>query len=198
MRWAKLHGLSVTPVAGHPHGLVIEFPQWRGRIEWGPSQRPYVAGQELRFRAEGLPAADAQLVCLRQAFARQLEVQVYDQLTDDNKTMVDTTMPDEVRWLVMLPRVSREGPADATWTDDFTVHCANEPLLRQLKAPAVQQAMQQAAKWWPVQVPCVLTHNRGWLTLRMSGQALTLGQLDAACVFFEAWVKALKAAGSSG
>lgn len=177
MRWAQAQGLSVSTVSGQAQGLVIDCPSLRGRIEWGPSQRPYISGHELRWRAEGLPGGSAQMVCLTRHLAKRLEVEVFDRFTDDNKTVVDASLPDEMRWLAMLPKMAL---ADAPALQArFAVMCAHEALSRLWSSPQVLQAMVTGAdNWWTDELACVMTHNRGWLTLRMPAQGLSLDLLD--------------------
>lgn len=88
-------------------GFVIEgkvgTTEWR--IEWGPSQRPYVPGRELRLRADlGVPA-DLQVLILNRELRDAMEREVFDQFVEDVQTRIDTTTPPEMRWLVMLPKV---------------------------------------------------------------------------------------------
>ena len=181
MRWAQAQGLSVSAVSGQSHGLVIDCPAWHGRIEWGPSQRPYISGHELRWRAEGLPGSSAQMVCLTRSLAKRLEVEVFDRFTDDNKTVVDASLPDEMRWLAMLPKISLAGSPDLH--NRFAVMCGHDPLSQFWANPQVLQA-QAAADWWSDELACVLTHNRGWLTLRLSAQALSTDLLDQVHAYF--------------
>ncbi len=191
MRWAQAQGLATSAVAGHSNGLVIECPAWRGRLEWGPSQRPYIQGHELRWRAEGMPGSSAQMVCLTKTLAKHLEVEVFDRFTDDNKTVVDASLPDEMRWLAMLPKASlTQAPM---LQSRFAVMGGHEALNSLWSDPQVLQALAVAAgDWWTDDLPCVLTHNRGWLTLRRSGHGLTADTLDQTHAFFAVCAQALQ------
>ena len=191
MRWAQAQGLATSAVSGQSHGLVIEFPALRGRLEWGPSQRPYIAGHELRWRAEGLPGGSAQMVCLTKALAKRLEVEVFDRFTDDNKTLVDDSLPDEMRWLAMLPKAAlTQAPA---LQSRFAVMCAHDALNALWSYPQVLNAMSVAAgDWWSDDLACVLTHNRGWLTLRLSAQSLSAELLDQTHACFAACANTLQ------
>jgi hypothetical protein len=191
-QWAQANGCVPKPVSGQAKGMVIEWPTLPGRLEWGPSQRPYIQGHELRWRAEGVPGPDAQMVCLSKAMVMRLETDQFDQISDDQqKTVIDLSMPDEVRWLAMLPK--------AHWLDmpslgaHFVMMCRHEPLLTVMRNPTVCQALLSAQDtWWTDEITCVLTHNRGWMTLRMSGNGLNTEILNETLAMFRVIVQLLK------
>ncbi len=95
-RTRDVEGFAVDgALAGHP---------WR--LEWGPSQRPYIDGNELRARIElGLPA-DLQLLLLSRPLLEALGRQTYEQFTQNHQTEMGETMPEEMRWLVMFPKIA--------------------------------------------------------------------------------------------
>lgn len=76
------------------------------RLEWGPSQRSYITGHELRMRMElGLPS-DAQWMLLSRPLMEVLEKQAFELYTEVNQTQIDTASPEEVRWLVIHSKVN--------------------------------------------------------------------------------------------
>jgi hypothetical protein len=132
------------------------------------------------------------MVCLSKALARRFEVEVFDQITGENQTVVDPSLPDEVRWLVMLPKVSLSDSPELNAR--FAVMGSHEPLVLMWRDPKVLQALLAAGEgWWADDLPCVLTHNNGWLTLRMPASGLTAAGLDGALALFTVLVHALKA-----
>ena len=76
------------------------------RLEWGPSQRPYIQGHELRLRAEMGLAPDLQLVLMNRALQETMEKAVFDQYVEGVQTRIDNQTPPEMRWLVMFPKLS--------------------------------------------------------------------------------------------
>jgi hypothetical protein len=103
--WCDSHGYALRGVPDE--GFVIEgrhlTTPWR--LEWGPSQRPYISGHELRIRAEmGLPA-DLQVVLMNRALQEEMEKAVFEQYVEGVQTRIDTTTPPEMRWLVMFSRL---------------------------------------------------------------------------------------------
>ncbi|MDQ2927734.1 MAG: hypothetical protein M3R22_06160 [Pseudomonadota bacterium] len=92
-------------------GFVVDGKQgatpWR--IEWGPPQRPYIAGHELRIRMElGLPP-DLQMLLLSKSLMETLEKQAFEQFTESNQTEMGDATPEETRWLVMFPKMPMNG-----------------------------------------------------------------------------------------
>ncbi|MDC8784429.1 hypothetical protein [Roseateles koreensis] len=76
------------------------------RIEWGASQRAYIEGTELRMRCALGLHSDLQMMVLCKQLMEVLERTVFEAYTDTLKTRVDTDTPEEMRWLVMFPKVS--------------------------------------------------------------------------------------------
>jgi len=75
------------------------------RIEWAPSQRSYIEGHELRMRCEMGLHAELQMMVLARNLMEGLEKAVFEAYTDTLKTRVDTDTPEEMRWLVMFPKL---------------------------------------------------------------------------------------------
>ena len=76
--WAQSRQYTYRAV--HDEGFVIDgrigVTPWR--MEWGPSQRPYINGHELRLRAELGLAAELQLVLMNRALQETMEKSVFD------------------------------------------------------------------------------------------------------------------------
>lgn len=106
--WAESHQYVYRSVPNSDGGFVVEgrlgAVPWR--LEWGPSQRPYVKGTELRLRAElGLPN-ELQALVLNRPLQEQMEKEVFEQFVEGVQTRIDSQTPPEMRWLVMFPRLS--------------------------------------------------------------------------------------------
>lgn len=104
--WAERRQLQFRP-STKDDGFIAEGVtgpvSWR--LEWGPSQRSYIGGQELRMRAElGLPA-ELQILLLHRPLAETLEKAVFAEYVESVQTSIDSSMPPEMRWLVMFPKV---------------------------------------------------------------------------------------------
>ena len=106
--WAEARGAQFTPTRD---GLGFQIEQAKGlpgplRVEWGVSQRSYLPGTELRMRCEMGLHPDLQLMVLCRSLMENLERAVFEAYTDTLKTRVDTDTPEEMRWLVMFPKLN--------------------------------------------------------------------------------------------
>jgi hypothetical protein len=105
--WARSKQWALRAVR-EPLGFVIDgrtgAATWR--LEWGPSQRPYIEGAELRMRVEVQAPRDLQLLVLNRELMESMEKSVFDQYVEGVQTRIDTDTPSEMRWLVMFPRLS--------------------------------------------------------------------------------------------
>lgn len=104
--WARQRQWAMR-VVREPNGFVIDgrsgSTAWR--MEWGPSQRPYIRGNELRLRAElGVPR-DLLALVLSQELMETMERDVFERYVEGVQTRIDTETPAEMRWLVMYPKL---------------------------------------------------------------------------------------------
>ncbi|MCV2368699.1 hypothetical protein [Roseateles oligotrophus] len=114
-RWRPIHDWAESRnahfrIAKDGRGFLIEQPKALPgslRIEWGPSQRAYIEGNELRMRCELRLHGDLQMMVLCRTLMDQLESAVFEAYTDTLKTRVDTDTPEEMRWLVMFPKFTQ-------------------------------------------------------------------------------------------
>ena len=143
------------------------------RLEWGPSQRPYIAGQELRIRAElGLPA-DLQVVLMNRQLQEEMEKAVFEQYVEGVQTRIDNQTPPEMRWLVMYPKLA--GSEMPTLRDRFIALSSMKGwLLRWLEGPLSQSL---AAVRMDPATPLVLMIGRGRLMLRTALSDAQVGPL---------------------
>lgn len=111
--WAQRRGLGFKR-ARDDEGFVVdgllEGKPWR--LEWGPSQRAYIEGRELRLRMEVALPSDMQMLLLSRTLMTQLERQTYEQFTESTQTQIGTSTPEEMRWLVMFSKVNLAGLPD--------------------------------------------------------------------------------------
>lgn len=104
--WAKRRGHTFKRArdeGGFVIDGVLEDKPWR--LEWGPPQRTYIAGRELRLRMELNLPSDMQMLLLALPLMHLLEKQTYEQFVESTQTQIGTTTPEEMRWLVMFPKV---------------------------------------------------------------------------------------------
>jgi hypothetical protein len=186
--WAKRRGIAFKRER-EGQGFVLDGTlagqPWR--LEWGPPQRPYIEGRELRLRMElGLPA-DLLMLLMSQPLMESLERQAFEDFTQSNQTQLGSATPEETRWLVLFPKiplgacptlrgrfggVSSVAKEGAAWLDG--------PLCRELERAATT-LLRESAPW-------LLMTLKGRAYLRMQSPrvdetdiALTLALFETAC-----------------
>jgi hypothetical protein len=181
--WAAARKLNFKRVR-EGDGFVIDHadrPGWR--IEWGPSQRPYIEGNELRLRGE-LPEADLQMMVLSRSLMDAMEKAVFEQFTEDLQTRIDTATPEEMRWLVLFPKlpaselnILRDSFGAAGSSLRFVAHWIQGPLSEHLQ--------QARSSWLAPEDPLALVLHRGRLTLRTAVSQPDAAHLSAAATLFD-------------
>lgn len=163
LAWCSQRGHAFS-VVRNPDGFVVDegagATAWR--LEWGPAQRPYMPGPELRLRAELAPPAPVQAMVLDRHLRQTMERQVFEQYVDDVQTRVDTDMPPEMRWLVMLNKV--DGAAIKAIRAGFAAFASDVPWIGQWLQGPLEQLLAQRQP--DAEHPMVLTLNRSRLALR--------------------------------
>lgn len=132
------------------------------RLEWGPSQRPYIQGQELRLRAELSVPKELQALVLNRELMESMEKAVFEQYVEGVQTRIDTTTPPEMRWLVMFPKLT--GAELKTLREGYGALSSFKPWMQQWLAGPLAQMLSALP---PVQqCPLVLMIGRRRLSLR--------------------------------
>jgi hypothetical protein len=162
--WAEHKRFVFRPVRDD-EGFIVEGQTGNApwRLEWGPSQRPYASGNELRLRAE-LPGRghDVQALLLDRTLQASMESAVFDQYVDGVQTRIDTETPPEMRWLVMHPKLAASELG--ALRERFSAIGPDKPwLLQWLDGPL---AAALGAAPLAAEQPLVLMLARGRLTLR--------------------------------
>lgn len=164
--WAGAQGHRFAPGRGGD-GFVIEprgGAAWR--VEWGPSQRDYIEGGELRVRAEIGAAGDLQMLLVTRSLAARLEAQVFDRFTEGNQTRIDDRTPEEMRWLVLYPQVPLS--VLGALHDRFAA-LANRPAAAPMWLEgALARRLEACAEWLDAATPLALIVQRGRFVLRMA------------------------------
>ena len=166
-------------------GVVIEGRSGSNlwRMEWGPAQRRWVRGFELRLRAELGFGGELQLLVMNRLLQEAMEREVFDQYVEGVQTRIDDQTPPEMRWLVMFPKLSG---ADAAPLQGEYVAVGNHKtwLARWLEGGFGAALAQRGL---PPEHPLVLMIGRGRMLLRTECQVPQDAQLDA-------WVKCFDSA----
>jgi hypothetical protein len=183
--WAKAEGHTFKRVKDRSGGGYVVETVHSWRVELGASQRPYIEGKELRYRADTGVPGDVQLIMITKVLAQVLESDVFSRFTNAMQTQIDNTLPDEMRWLAMHPRVSLS--SSPILAKRFALFCNADAVATKCLNESLVTALESAAStWWADNLMLVLTLNRGMLTMRMAGQPLVSGQLKMVGELFNA------------
>lgn len=181
--WAEMRGHLLKRVR-RGEGRVVEF-EWegrRGRLEWGPSKRAYIHERELRVCIEaGLPE-HLEMLLMSRSLAQRLDSQAYQTLVSDQQTGIDTTLPEEVRWLSMLERV----PVPSTVAAYVMLSSSPPHAQRWLDGDLLSRVSRAAQNWLGEDAPLVVMTLRGRVYLRTEAVNTESVMLDGACSLAEA------------
>jgi hypothetical protein len=178
--WARAEGHRFATSRGG-EGFVIESAAgpagWRA--EWGPSQRDYIVGPELRVRTEIDEAGDLQMLLLTRALVGELEHEVYEQSTEGNQTRIDDRTPEEMRWLVLYPRMPRSA-MPASLRERFAVLASRPSAAPMWLDGPLAGLLEASTAWLDAAVPLVMVVQRGRFVLRLAQAEPSLAVLKAA------------------
>ncbi len=177
--WSRSNHWALRAVR-EPVGFVVDGRNgntaWR--VEWGPSQRSYIQGAELRIRAELEVPRELQALVLNRELMDSMETAVFDQYVEGVQTRIDTTTPPEMRWLVMFPKLS--STELKSLRDGYGALSSFKPWLQQWLAGSLAPTL--AALPTSAERPLVLMIARRRLCLRTA-----LAQPDPAAL--DAWLR---------
>lgn len=177
--WADDRGAQFK-LSRDARGFIVEQSRHGGslRVEWGPSQRSYIDGHELRVRIECKLNPELQMMVLDKALMERLEKAVFEAYTDTLRTRVDTDTPEEMRWLVMFPKL-RQIESKAV-RQHFGVLGVNQELPSAWLDSALSEQLGLASMdLLAHERPFVLLTQRGNLYLRCAMKQLVLDDLRA-------------------
>jgi hypothetical protein len=196
--WAQRrgHGFKRTRDG---HGFVVEGRlegvPWR--LEWGPAQRPYIEGRELRLRMELDLPSDMQMLLLSRPLMELLEKQTFERFTQGLQTQIDTSTPEEMRWLVMFPKVDMSSVRGLRPHFGLVASDA-EQCLAWVGGPLSNLLEDAAGGLLRDGVPFVLMTLRGRAYLRLRLDVPGPEALSAALAIFETAVaQAVRAVGGN-
>jgi hypothetical protein len=192
--WAKQHGLEFKKVRDE-QGFVVEGRKdnYVWRLEWGDPQRSYIGGRELRLRAELALPHGLQMLLISRSLAERLEADAFDRFTQDMQTQIDNSMPEEMRWLAMFPKVNLStyrglrgrfvavasaAPPVATWVEGELAARLEEATTRSLAGDP----------------PFVLMTLRGRVYLRLEAPSLDVALLEEVQALYDCAVRRAMAA----
>jgi hypothetical protein len=164
------------------------------RLQLGRPSRNYIFGEEVRARADlGVDESVAVLV-INRPLKEALEKRAYEAYTNDLQTSVNSSLPEEMRWLAMYDEVGWDSLPTEFWTRLAILTDNREYALAWLD-PEMAQLMTH----WPepgpsAEVPFMVLLLNGKAYLRMEYTPARIETLQhAAAIFTSACESALGA-----
>lgn len=193
--WAASRGMSFSSAAiGSTVTMQGKVGGRSWKMELGRPSRDYIAGEELRARAELAVDDDVGALIINRPLKDALERRAYSMITDTLQTTADPRLPEEMRWLAMYDELGWEGPPEAFWARYAVLADTRETALAWVDDALVKQLTS-----WPEpaplpQVPFMVVLLRGKCYLRMQYLPAETSTLDHATdVFISACESALTA-----
>ena len=154
------------------------------RLEWGVSQRPYIAGHELRIRSVLDLPADLQMLIMTRPLEEALAKEAFELGTQSNQTLVGDAVPEETRWLVMFPKIffNQSKTLRNHYAGVSSLDYEGEAWIEAGLAKSLERA---AGTWLSGSPPFLLMTLRGRLYLRLQLADADEGDLVAALELFQ-------------
>lgn len=195
--WAGTQGFAFS-VDGNGQGVALEGKvsgkPWR--LQLGRPTRNYILGEEVRARAElGIPE-DIAILVMNRPLKEALEKRAYQIYTNELQTSVDSTLPEEMRWLAMFDEVGWDSLPPAFWNRYGVLTDKREHALAWLDGPLADLMMNWQLPAPTAEVPFMVLLLNGKAYLRMEYTPADLLTLQhAALIFTSACESALGAFG---
>ncbi len=185
--WARRHGYVFRRAHGDA-GFVVDgaFAGKPWRLEWGPPQRAYITARELRLRMELNLPSGLQMLLLSHSLMETLERETFESYTKGNQTVIDTSAPEEMRWLAMFPKVTLHLLTKEARSHYGAVAAVPDTAQQWVQGVLVQRLTDATTRLLRHQPPFVLMTLRGRLYLRMEMALPEAGTLSQAVSLFEA------------
>jgi hypothetical protein len=194
--WAKTNKLKFKREhegAGFVIDGGMDSKPWR--LEWGPPQRNYIEGNELRLRMELGLSPNLQMLLISQPLLETLERQTFERFTESTQTVIDGATPEEMRWLAMFPKVPYKASKEVRMR--FGLIGSSPPEATGWVEGSLARHMEEAAVGFlKSEPPFVLMLLRGRAYLRMQLSEPQVQVMSQAVAVFEAAVlQALRISG---
>ncbi|HET7794076.1 MAG TPA: hypothetical protein VFL64_11895 [Rhizobacter sp.] len=194
--WAKRNKLAFKRESeGTGFALVggMESKPWR--LEWGPPQRNYIEGNELRLRMELGLSPNLQMLLISQPLLETLERQTFERFTESTQTVIDSNTPEEMRWLAMFSKVPYKASKEVRMRFALVGNVSAE-AESWVEGALAHQMEEAAAGFLKGEPPFVLMLLRGRAYLRMQMPEPDVAHIGQSIGVFEtAVLQALRVAG---
>jgi hypothetical protein len=193
--WAATQGWGFSVLDGGQNvsleGKIGGRP-WR--LQLGKPTRNYIFGEEVRARAELGIEEDVAVLVMNRPLKEALEKRAYEMYTKDLETSVDSSLPEEMRWLAMFEEVGWDSLPEDFWKRFCILSDERANAIAWLD-PELLALLDDWPRPDPAgEVPFILLLLNGKAYLRMEYTPAELGTLQhAARIFTSACESALGA-----
>ena len=189
--WAKKQGHGFKR-ARDDEGFVVDgsFGDRPWRLEWGPPQRAYITGHELRIRLELQISSSIQMLLVSRPLAEMLERETFERFTEGNQTVIDVSTPEEMRWLAMFPKVQLPDAPRELRSRFAVVASDAKTALHWIDPAFAVQLAAASGRFLSDDPPFVLMTLRGRLYLRLQLEDPQTAQVAQAVALFQAAAQA--------
>ena len=191
--WAATRGFGFS-VDGTGQNIALEGKvggrAWK--LVLGKPTRNYIFGEEVRGRSElGIDESISVLV-MNRPLKEALEKRAYELYTDELQTSVDTSLPEEMRWLAMFEEFGWETLPEQFWTRLAIMSDRRESAVAWIDDEFAKRLLDWPAPAPSPEVPFIVLLLNGKAYLRMEYTPAELGTLQhAAHIFTSACESAL-------
>jgi hypothetical protein len=195
--WAGTRGMSFSSGLGGTVSMQGKVGGRPWRMELGRPTRDYIAGEELRARAELGVSDRVGAMIINRPLKDALERRAYSLITDTLETTTEPRLPEEMRWLAMYDEISWDGLPERLRERYAVLADRREHALAW-----VDPRLAGLLSGWPepapaATVPFMVVLMRGKCYLRMQFQPAGTVTLDhASDVFVAGCENAIRAFGN--
>ncbi len=138
------------------------------RLDRTSPSRAFIVDHELRARAELDVDPEVSVMVINRQLRDALEKKAYENYTDSLQTTLDTSMPEEVRWLAMYDEMGWESGAVPGFWKRYSIVADTREHAQQWVNPELMQALLDWPAGLPEQEPpFIMILQRGKIYLRM-------------------------------
>ncbi|HEY8047617.1 MAG TPA: hypothetical protein VIE63_00480 [Ramlibacter sp.] len=183
--WAATQGFGFSvDDAGQNIALEGKIGGRPWKLVLGKPTRNYIFGEEVRGRAELGIDEDVAVLIMNRPLKEALEKRAYEMYTNDLQTSVDSSMPEEMRWLAMFDEVGWEDLPEAFWSRLAILSDRRESALAWIDPLLAKLMLEWPASAPSAEVPFIVLLLNGKGYLRMEYTPAELGTLQHAARIF--------------
>jgi hypothetical protein len=184
--WAATRGMTFSSGLGNTVTMQGKVGGRPWRMELGRPTRDYIAGEELRARAELSVNDHIGAMIINRPLKETLERRAYSIVTDTLQTTADARLPEEMRWLAMYDEIGWEGPADRFWHRYAVLADQRETAMAWVDKHLIETLISWPEPAPSALVPFMIVLLRGKCYLRMQYQPAETNTLEHATTTFTA------------